>query len=124
MGDVPLLAAKGGGQRQRCRHQPGILAGEEAAGEVAIAFGDQSHPVALAQPGRQHAPGQIDRLFAQPMIGENLNQNALARIEIEACRPLGCVIQGLRDCAEIGVTLAQPRMMGRGWLCHCMEILL
>ena len=121
MGDIVLAAAKGRRQGHRRRDQPGILAGIEGAGKIAVVFSDQADPVTRLQAGAQHFPGRKQGLLAQLGVGQRLGHGQFSVIEIDAGGPQGRIVKGFCDGPEISVAFRQAGIGRRRRVNHYGE---
>ena len=103
--EVGLLAAERDWQRQRRRHQPGHLAGEERAHEIAIGVGQQADAVAMLQSGRQQPPGQAARLFEQARVRQRFGELAAPGIEVKTRRGSGRAVQRMDQIVAFGAVV-------------------
>jgi len=88
-------------QRQRGRHQPGVLGGEEGTHKIRRGIGQHGHPLPTPEAGTEHPPRQIQGVLPQLAIRKAGDMAAPDGMESQPGGPARGVIQSLRQHLEI-----------------------
>ncbi len=109
---IGLMTTQADGNRQRHRHQAGILAGKEEAQKIGVSLGDQRYPRAPFETQARETTGQGQRLFPQLRVGDHGIHLPSTGVEIAPCNTLSRIIQCFRKIGKIRRTKRQ-RICGR-----------
>ena len=111
--DIGVLAADRHAVGNRTRHEAGILAAEEHFHEGRAGFGDDRHPIAAPEAGRDQLMGGAQRALAELAIRHGVLQQAAAVVEVHARPAAGRIVQGLPQCPERTVLLLKTDIGAR-----------